>query len=139
MRCASFAAATNAAAAPVLAPNSTSGSFGISILGHLQDTGKPDRRDATFAAPALRTSLGGRARGFRAWQRLKPLEPAQHVLVARALNDRGVASLLFDLLTPAEEIDRINVFNIALLASRLVDVIGWLDSQPGLAFGRCMS
>jgi len=57
----------------------------------------------------------------------------RNVLVARALNDRGIATLLFDLLTPAEEIDRVNVFNIALLTSRLVDVIGWLDSQPGLA------
>ena len=54
----------------------------------------------------------------------------RNVLVARALNDRGIATLLFDLLTPAEEIDRVNVFNIALLTSRLVDVIGWLDSQP---------
>src|SRR6516164_4067789 len=53
----------------------------------------------------------------------------RNMLVARALNDRGVARLLFDLLTPAEEIDRVNVFNIALLASRLVDVIGWVDTQ----------
>ncbi len=58
----------------------------------------------------------------------------RNMLVARALNDRGIATLLFDLLTPAaEEIDRVNVFNIALLASRLVDVIGWVDSQPELA------
>ena len=55
------------------------------------------------------------------------------MFVARALNDRHIATLLFDLLTPAEEIDRVNVFNIALLANRLIDVIGWLDSQPGLA------
>ena len=46
---------------------------------------------------------------------------------------RYIATLLFDLLTPAEEIDRVNVFNIALLTNRLVDVIGWLDSQPELA------
>jgi pimeloyl-ACP methyl ester carboxylesterase len=57
----------------------------------------------------------------------------RNMLVARALNDRGIATLLFDLLTPAEEIERVNVFNIALLASRLVDVIGWVDSQPELA------
>jgi putative phosphoribosyl transferase len=57
----------------------------------------------------------------------------RNMLVARALNDRGIATLLFDLLTPAEEIDRVNVFNIALLASRLVDVIDWVDSQPELA------
>ena len=54
----------------------------------------------------------------------------RNMFVARALNDRYIATLLFDLLTPAEEIDRVNVFNIALLASRLVEAIGWLDSQP---------
>jgi len=45
----------------------------------------------------------------------------RNVLVARALNDRGIATLLFDLLTPAEEGDRVNVFDIPLLAGRLVD------------------
>src|SRR5271169_3921354 len=33
-----------------------------------------------------------------------------NVAVARALNGRGMATLLFDLLTPAEEVDRVNVF-----------------------------
>src|SRR5271165_2354656 len=53
--------------------------------------------------------------------------------VASALSSRGVATLLFDLLTPAEEADRSNVFNIALLADRLVDAVDWLDTQPDLA------
>ena len=53
--------------------------------------------------------------------------------VASALNSRGIATLLFDLLTPAEEADRSNVFNIPLLASRLVDAVNWLDTQPYLA------
>jgi hypothetical protein len=44
----------------------------------------------------------------------------RNVQVARALNDRGIATLLFDLLAPVEEGDRVNVFNIPLLASRLV-------------------
>jgi putative phosphoribosyl transferase len=34
--------------------------------------------------------------------------------------------LLFDLLTPAEESDRANVFDIGLLARRLVEGTGWL-------------
>ena len=38
----------------------------------------------------------------------------RNVAVARALNDRGIATLLFDLLTPAEEVDRANVFDIPL-------------------------
>ncbi len=53
--------------------------------------------------------------------------------VARALNRRRIATLLFDLLTPAEEADRSNVFNIPLLAARLVDAVNWLDGQPDVA------
>jgi fermentation-respiration switch protein FrsA (DUF1100 family) len=53
--------------------------------------------------------------------------------VASALNARGVATLLFDLLTPTEEADRANVFNIPLLAVRLVDAVNSLDGQPALA------
>jgi dienelactone hydrolase len=58
--------------------------------------------------------------------------------VADALNRQGIATLLFDLLTTDEEADRANVFNIPLLADRLVDVVGWLGRQPvvgGLPLG----
>ena len=53
--------------------------------------------------------------------------------VANASNARGIATLLFDLLTPAEESDRANIFDIPLLAVRLVDAVNWLDGQPSLA------
>jgi putative phosphoribosyl transferase len=53
--------------------------------------------------------------------------------VAASLNDWGIATLLFDLLTPAEEADRANVFNIPLLADRLVDAIRWIDGQASVA------
>jgi dienelactone hydrolase len=53
--------------------------------------------------------------------------------VAEALNEQGIATLLFDLLTSDEELDRTNVFDIPLLANRLIDVVGWIDSQPKLA------
>ena len=39
---------------------------------------------------------------------------------------------MFDLLTVEEEHDRANVFDIELLAGRLVDVTGWLRAQPGV-------
>ena len=52
--------------------------------------------------------------------------------VARALNSAGLATLLFDLLTPAEESDRSNIFNIELLAGRLVEATSWLHNQSGL-------
>ncbi len=41
--------------------------------------------------------------------------------VADELNQAGLATLLFDLLTPEEEADRSNVFDIPLLAARLGD------------------
>ena len=44
---------------------------------------------------------------------------ARNLLVARALNRAGLGTLLFDLLTPAEEPDRNKVFDIELLAERL--------------------
>ncbi len=57
----------------------------------------------------------------------------RNVVVANALNARGMATLLFDLLTPAEEVDRANVFDIRLLAERLIDAVRWLKQQPLVA------
>jgi len=53
--------------------------------------------------------------------------------VARGLNEQGIATLLFDLLTTEEETDRRNVFDIPLLAERLVQSVRWLDVQPQTA------
>jgi putative phosphoribosyl transferase len=50
--------------------------------------------------------------------------------VAAALNADGLATLLFDLLTPQEAQDRANVFDIRLLAGRLVRATQWLEAQP---------
>ncbi len=50
--------------------------------------------------------------------------------VASVLNDAGLGTLLFDLLTPEEETDRANVFDIELLAGRLTQVTAWLRDQP---------
>ena len=57
----------------------------------------------------------------------------RNMAVAAALNEHGMATLLFDLLTPAEEDDRRNVFNIPLLASRLADAVRWVGDQKPLA------
>ena len=54
-------------------------------------------------------------------------------LVANALNDCGIATLLFDLLTPGEEANRANVFNIPLLAERLVGAVSWADGRELVA------
>jgi putative phosphoribosyl transferase len=53
--------------------------------------------------------------------------------VARALNERRLATLLLDLLSVAEELDRANVFDISLLAERLVAATRWARREPRLA------
>ena len=50
--------------------------------------------------------------------------------VAGVLNGAGLGTLLFDLLTPEEELDRANVFDIGLLAGRLAGVTRWLRARP---------
>jgi putative phosphoribosyl transferase len=54
-------------------------------------------------------------------------------LVADELNASGLATLLFDLLTPTEAFDRANTFNIELLARRLRTVTQWVHRRPDLA------
>jgi putative phosphoribosyl transferase len=49
--------------------------------------------------------------------------------VAETLNQAGLGTLLFDLLTPSEELDRTRVFDIELLADRLVQATKWLLTQ----------
>jgi putative phosphoribosyl transferase len=53
--------------------------------------------------------------------------------VAELLNQAGLATLLFDLLTADEEGDRANVFDIPLLGGRLLAVTRWLGGRPDLA------
>jgi putative phosphoribosyl transferase len=52
--------------------------------------------------------------------------------VASALQADGFATLLLDLLTPDEELDRANVFDISLLAARLSLAARWVRSGAGL-------
>ncbi len=53
--------------------------------------------------------------------------------VAEALQAAGLATLLFDLLTPEEAADRANVFGISLLADRVCAALRWIGHQPALA------
>ena len=57
--------------------------------------------------------------------RLSPRNQA----VAGVLEGEGFATLLFDLLTPEEALDRRNVFDIELLGRRLEDATSWLRSE----------
>ena len=59
----------------------------------------------------------------------------RNVMVAEALNRAGMATLLFDLLHPGEEAadNRAKVFDIPLLAMRLIDAVRWIDNQKLLS------
>jgi putative phosphoribosyl transferase len=62
----------------------------------------------------------------------------RNVAVADALNRAGISTLLFDLLTDEEALDRSKVFDVALLARRLVGATRWLIERPeaqGLPIG----
>ncbi len=53
--------------------------------------------------------------------------------VADHLNDNGVATLLFDLLTEEEDRSYATRFDIDLLTRRIIDVLAWTRSQEDLA------
>jgi len=57
----------------------------------------------------------------------------RNTAVAAALNHHALATLLLDLLTFDEEANRANVFNIELLADRLLDAVCWLDQDRTMA------
>jgi putative phosphoribosyl transferase len=51
--------------------------------------------------------------------------------VAAVLHGAGLGTLLLDLLTPHEELERANVFDVVLLADRLLGATSWLRGRPG--------
>jgi predicted phosphoribosyltransferase/dienelactone hydrolase len=53
--------------------------------------------------------------------------------VARVLQEAGLATLLLDLLGEEEEADRMKVFDVELLAERLLFVADWLKEEPRTA------
>jgi putative phosphoribosyl transferase len=56
----------------------------------------------------------------------------RNVQVAERLQDDGLGTLAFDLLTEVEARDRGKVFDIALLARRLEGAVGWLRADPDI-------
>ena len=57
----------------------------------------------------------------------------RNMAVADALNAKGFATLLLDLLTPDEARDRRNVFDIPLLAERVMQATLWISGEPDVA------
>lgn len=52
--------------------------------------------------------------------------------VADSLHEEGLATLLFDLLSPEESADRAKVFDISLLGARLEEATNWVRESPGV-------
>src|SRR5438876_510680 len=80
----------------------------------------PQRLKGLLGVPADATGLAIFAHGSGSG-RLSP----RNNRVAAALREAGLATLLLDLLTPEEERDHANVFDIPLLASRLSFATNW--------------
>ena len=82
----------------------------------------------TLTVPAAAAGIVVFAHGSGS-SRLSP----RNVQVAEVLQAAGLGTLLFDLLTEDEAADRQNVFDIELLAGRMVGAIGWTRSHnvPG--------
>jgi putative phosphoribosyl transferase len=106
--------------------------------GQGADDGAPTERDVIVLAGTVplpgRLTVPARVRGVVVFAhgtgsgRSSP----RNMFVAGTLHVAGLGSLLFDLLTPDEEADRANVFDIGLLAGRLSAATTWLRGQPGL-------
>ena len=60
-------------------------------------------------------------------------------LVARVLHEHGLGTLLFDLLTPQEAVDRRLVFDIELMTQRVVDALDWLRQRGTDAAGPALA
>ncbi len=86
------------------------------------------RLPGTLALPAQPRGLVLFAHGSGS-SRLSPRNTA----VAHQLRAAGLGTLLFDLLTETESADRGNVFNIDLLAQRLLAGTEWVRRQPEAA------
>ena len=79
---------------------------------------------ADMAVPAAAKGIVVFAHGSGS-SRLSP----RNMFVARELQNAGLGTLLFDLLTEAEAEDRNNVFDIPLLADRLLLATNWLTER----------
>ena len=88
----------------------------------------PRRLPGLLAVPRAAKGIVVFAHGSGS-SRLSP----RNTQVAHALNVAGLATLLFDLLLPEEAEDRSNVFDIALLASRLEETLDWIGIEETLA------
>ena len=57
----------------------------------------------------------------------------RNLQVAEVLHEASIGTVLFDLLTEDEEVDRANVFDVELLAGRLLAATAWTHDRPDCA------
>jgi putative phosphoribosyl transferase len=88
----------------------------------------PRRLPGLLAVPEAAKGIVVFAHGSGS-SRLSP----RNTSVSRALNQAGLATLLFDLLSPEEADDRKNVFDIALLASRVEESLDWIRAEEAVS------
>lgn len=99
--------------------------------------GSLDTRDVEIGAMRLPGTLGvpGGSPGivlFAHGSGSSRLSPRNN-FVARELREAGLATLLLDLLTEEEAQERCNVFDIQLLAQRLLMATAWCSQEPETA------
>ncbi len=88
----------------------------------------PRRLEGFLAVPQDATGLVIFAHGSGS-SRFSP----RNSYVAEGLEAGGLGTLRFDLLTDAEAADRANVFDIGLLATRLIEAVRWAREDPETA------
>jgi len=89
----------------------------------------------TLLSGHLTVPWGAYARGtvlLAGFPRAKP-DATRRGSLAAALNKAGLATLQLDLLRATEDRDTTNVFDVDMLAERLVGATRWLRAQPETA------
>lgn len=87
-----------------------------------------NRLDGMLAVPANAKGLVIFAHGSGSSHR-----SPRNIRVARDFNARGLATLLFDLLTEREAVDRAKVFDIPLLGARVAEAVRWVRKDSEVA------
>jgi putative phosphoribosyl transferase len=106
--------------------------------GHTEDREVGVRAGATLLRGQLTVPEGAHGVVVFAHGSGSNLHSPRNRYVGAELNRAGLGTLLFNLLTEEEEVDRANVFDTDLLARRLRDATDWLRGEPecgGLAVG----
>lgn len=99
-------------------------------------SGNPGRTTVTFGASRMEGFLGQpeRVRGLVVFAHGAGSSrfSTRNRLVADRLEAVGLATLLFDLLSKDEAADRANVFDIGLLAGRMIEALDWIETHDDL-------